>query len=105
MRRIIGLLLVIACTLGFLLNYPETAFAAENGVNLSKQCKKQYGEEAFAEHPRGGDVFSWKCVVPPHKILGGVNVQAACSDQYSPNFKAKYHKKKNPYSWYCAKEV
>jgi hypothetical protein len=73
------------------------------GVDLTAQCKRQYGQSAYAvlTQPQSspGVAYAWRCQVGSSQY--GIDVDAACRAQYGATAFGRAADVNNAYSWQC----
>ena len=68
------------------------------GVDLTRYCKKRFGQGAYAKLV-GGTALDWVCSAGKHDRWG-ISVSTACREQHGLA-KASYKNRSDPYSWFC----
>jgi hypothetical protein len=81
-----------------------SALTVLGGLDLTKQCRREYGSAAFSVllqpvHSPGA-AYAWRCRVSG--VDHGIDMQLFCRWQYSnPNAFGAYNDFNDGYSWFC----
>jgi hypothetical protein len=80
---------------------PAEAAVVIGGIDISRQCRAQYGSSYYAIALDPGNAYSWRCTYSGYQY--GVNLSAGCGNQYGGGAFAVLLNPGDAYSWRCAR--
>ncbi|ACU75751.1 conserved hypothetical protein [Catenulispora acidiphila DSM 44928] len=80
---------------------PAQAATVIGPINISAQCRAQYGPSSSAIVLDSGNPYSWRCAYSGYQY--GVNLDSACINQYGGGAFSIALDVHNAYSWRCAR--
>lgn len=80
---------------------PAHAATVIGGINITQQCRVQYGASWSAIVLDAGNPYSWRCTWSGYQY--GVNLDAGCVNQYGGGAFSILLDPHNAYSWRCAR--
>lgn len=80
---------------------PANAAGVLGPINITQQCKVQYGSSYTAIVLNTSNPYSWRCAYSGYQY--GVNLDAGCVNQYGAGAFSLLEDPNNAYSWRCAR--
>jgi len=80
---------------------PAQAATVIGPINITAQCRVQYGPSWSAIVLDSGNPYSWRCAYSGYQ--NGVNLDSACINQYGAGAFSILLDVHNAYSWRCAR--